>query len=331
MKALLSHTAGKAESLQFGTLPDPVAGPGQVLIRVKACSLNYPDALMIEDLYQFKPERPFAPGNEVSGVIEAVGDGVEGFKAGDRVCALCGHGGLAELVAVDAWRCFVIPGEMPFDVASTIIMAYGTNIHGLVDRGALKAGDSMLVLGASGGIGITAVELGKAMGARVVGAVSSPEKAEYVKQAGADEVIVYPTGALDREAQRALANQFKAACPQGYEVVYDVVGGDYAEPALRSIAWEGRYLVIGFTAGIPKIPTNLALLKACSIVGVFWGAWSERNRGELQKDMAELFQLWREGKIKPLISRNYAFADAAQAIDLMANRGAIGKLVVTMD
>jgi NADPH:quinone reductase len=300
MKALLSHTPGKANSLQFGTLPDPVAGQGQVLIRIKA--------------------RPFAPGNEVGGVIEALGAGVTGLKVGDRVCALCGHGGLAEMVAVDASRCFVIPDEMGFDIASTILMAYGTNIHGLVDRGRLKPGDTMLVLGASGGIGITAVELGKAMGARVVGAVSSPEKAEYVRQAGADEVIVYPTGALDRDAQRALANQFKAACPEGYDVVYDVVGGDYAEPALRSIAWEGRYLVIGFTAGIPKIPTNLALLKACSIVGVFWGTWTERNPGELQKDMAELFQLWREGKIKPLISRRFSFGDAAKAIDLMAGR-----------
>lgn len=331
MKALLSHTPGKADTLQFGDVPDPAPGPGEVLVQVKACSLNYPDALMIEDLYQFKPERPFAPGTEVAGVIEAVGAGVTGLKPGDRVCALCGHGGLAELVAVDASRCFVIPDEMGFDVASTILMAYGTNIHGLVDRGHLNAGDTMLVLGASGGIGITAVELGKAMGARVVGAVSSPEKAEFVRQAGADEVIVYPTGALDRDAQRALANQFKAACPEGYDVVYDVVGGDYAEPALRSIGWEGRYLVIGFTAGIPKIPSNLALLKACSIVGVFWGTWSERNPGELQKDMAELFQLWREGKIRPLISKTFSFEDAPAAIALMANRGAIGKLVVTME
>ncbi len=331
MKALLSETPGKADTLFFGTLPDPVAGPGQVLVRIKACSLNYPDALMIEDLYQFKPQRPFAPGNEVGGVIEALGAGVEGLKVGDRVCALCGHGGLAEKVAVDAAKCFVIPDEMGFDVASTISMAYGTNIHGLVDRGQLKAGDTMLVLGASGGIGITAVELGKAMGARVVGAVSSPEKAEVVRKAGADEVIVYPAGALDRDAQRALANQFKAACPEGYDVVYDVVGGDYAEPALRSIGWEGRYLVIGFTAGIPRIPTNLALLKACSIVGVFWGTWSERNPGELKKDMAELFELWREGKIRPLISRTFSFEEAPMAIDLMANRGAIGKLVVMVD
>ncbi len=328
MKALLSHKPGKADTLQFGTLPDPMAGPDQVLIRIKAVSLNYPDALMIEDLYQFKPDRPFAPGNEVAGTVEAVGADVTQFKPGDRVCALCGHGGIAELVAVPANRCFVVPDEMGFDVASTMLMAYGTNIHGLVDRGQLKAGETMLVLGASGGIGITAVELGKALGARVVGAVSSPEKAEAVRGAGADEVLIYPAGALDRDMSRALANQFKAACPQGYDVIYDVVGGDYAEPALRSIGWEGRYLVIGFTAGIPKIPTNLALLKACSIVGVFWGTWSERNPGELAKDMDELFALWRQGKIKPLISRKFAFEDAAEAIALMRNRGAIGKLVV---
>lgn len=328
MKALLSHSPGPADTLQFATLPDPVPGPDQVLVRVKAVSLNYPDTLMIEDLYQFKPERPFAPGTEVAGTVEAVGANVTQFKPGDRVCALCGHGGLAELAVAPAASCFRIPDEMGFDVASTILMAYGTNIHGLVDRGQLRAGDTMLVLGASGGIGITAVELGKAMGARVVGAVSSPEKADYVRKAGADDVIVYPAGALDKDMSRALAVQFKAACPQGYDVIYDVIGGDYAEPALRSIGWEGRYLVIGFTAGIPKIPTNLALLKACSIVGVFWGSWSERNPGELAKDMEELFALWQAGKIKPLISRKYAFEDAAQAIGLMRGRGAIGKLVV---
>ena len=331
MKALLSHTAGKADSLQFADQPEPVAGPDQVLIRVKACSLNYPDALMIEDLYQFKPQRPFAPGTEVAGIIEALGANVTELKLGDRVCALCGHGGLAELVAADAWSCFVIPEAMPFDVASTMLMTYATNYHGLVDRAQLKAGETMLVLGASGGIGTSAVELGKALGARVVGAASSPEKAEIARQAGADEVIVYPRGALDKDASRALANAFKAACPDGYDVVYDPVGGDYAEPAIRSTGWEGRYLVIGFTAGIPKVPTNLALLKACSLVGVFWGTWAARNHARFGEEVAALFRLWQEGKIKPLISERFAFADAPRAIDLMANRGAIGKLVVMVD
>ncbi|MGE3690803.1 MAG: NADPH:quinone oxidoreductase family protein [Novosphingobium sp.] len=330
MKALLSYTPGKADTLRFAEQPEPVCGPDQVLVRVKAVSLNYPDALMIEDLYQFKPERPFAPGTEVAGVIETVGANVAGIKPGDRVCALCGHGGLAELVTADAWSTFVIPDEMPFDVASTMLMTYATNIHGLTDRAGLRAGDTMLVLGASGGVGTAAVELGKALGARVVGAASSPEKAEVARRAGADDVVVYPKGALDKDASRALANAFKAACPQGYDVIYDVIGGDYAEPALRSIGWEGRYMVIGFTAGIPKIPTNLALLKACSIVGVFWGAWTARNQARFGEEVAELFRLWREGKIKPLISQRFAFADAARALDLMANRGAIGKLVVSI-
>lgn len=330
MKALLSHTPGKADTLRFADQPAPAPGPGQVLVRVKACSLNYPDALMIEDLYQIKPPRPFAPGTEVAGIIEALGEGVTGFKPGDRVCALCGHGGLAELVTADAWSCFVIPDEMPFDVASTMLMTYATNYHGLVDRAGLKAGDTMLVLGASGGIGTSAVELGKALGARVVGAASSPEKAEIARQAGADEVIVYPRGALDKDGSRALANTFKAACPDGYDVVYDPVGGDYAEPAIRSTGWEGRYVVVGFTAGIPKVPTNLALLKACSIVGVFWGAWTARNHECFREEVAALFRLWQEGRIKPLISERFAFEDAPRAIDLMANRGAIGKLVVTI-
>lgn len=330
MKALLSHAAGPAESLRLGELPDPVPGPSEVLVRVAAASLNYPDALMIEDLYQFKPERPFAPGTEVAGTVEAVGTGVTGLKPGDRVCALCGHGGLAELVVAGAAQTFRIPDDMPFDVASTILMTYGTNYHGLVDRARLQAGQTMLVLGAAGGIGIAAVELGKALGARVVAAVSSPEKRDSVMRAGADEVLVYPRGELEKEASRALAGQFKAACPQGYDVIYDPVGGPYAEPALRSIGWEGRYAVVGFTAGIPRIALNLTLLKACDIVGVFWGAWTAKNPARFAGQVSELFRLWQAGKIVPLISERFAFSDAAAAIARMRGRGAIGKLVVVL-
>jgi NADPH2:quinone reductase len=331
MKALVSHTPGTAETLQFGELPDPVPRPGDLLVKVAAVSLNYPDALMIEDLYQFKPPRPFATGAEIAGVVVGMGEEVTGFKVGDRVCGICGYGGLAELATLDAWRASIIPEAMGFDIAATMNMTYGTSIHGLIDRGELKAGQTLLVLGAAGGIGLSAVELGKALGARVVGAVSSAEKREVVLAAGADEVIIYPSGPLDKAGSRAMADAFKAACPKGYDVIYDPVGGDYAEPALRAIGWEGRYAVIGFTAGIPKIALNLTLLKACSIVGVFWGVWAGLNRERFHEEMAMLFRFWSEGRIKALISERFAFADAPKALARMSGRGAIGKLVVMLD
>lgn len=331
MRALLSRVPGGPETLRIEEIADPVPGPGQLLVRVAAVSLNYPDALIIEDKYQFKPERPFAPGGELAGTVVAVGDGVDDIRPGDRICALTAYQALAELAVVERWRSFVIPEAMPFDVASTIVMTYGTNIHGLADRGELKAGETLLVLGAAGGIGISAVELGKAMGARVIGAVSSSEKAEAVRQAGADNVLIYPRGPIDKSGSKALANQFKAACPDGYDVIYDPVGGDYAEPAVRAIGWEGRYAVVGFTAGISKIALNLTLLKACSIVGVYWGRWADRNRMRFHEQMATLFRFWEEGRIRPLISRRYTFADAPQAIAHMGGRGAIGKLVVMLE
>jgi NADPH:quinone reductase-like Zn-dependent oxidoreductase len=328
VKALLSHQPGGPETLRMSEVADPVAGPGQVLIRVAAMSLNFPDALMIEDLYQFRPPRPFAPGTEVAGTVVQVGEGVTNLAVGDRVCSLCGWGGLAELATASAWRTVRIPEAMPFDVASTLLMAYGTGLHGLLDRGELQAGQSLLVLGAGGGVGMAAVELGKALGARVVGAASSPQKAEAVRAAGADEVIVYPRAPFDRAASKALADRFKAACPVGYDVVYDPVGGDYAEPAVRAIGWEGRYLVIGFTAGIPALPLNLTLLKACSVVGVFWGVWAERNRERLAEQTRMLMDFWSAGKLKPLISERFPFAAAPQAIARMRERGAVGKLVI---
>lgn len=331
MKALISREPGPADTLEFGELPEPVAGPGQLLVRPSAVSLNYPDALMMEDLYQNKPQRPFAPGGEMAGVVQAVGEGVTGFAPGDRVCGIAGHGGLAELATMNAWMSSRIPDDMPFTVASTMTMTYATTIHALVDRTPVKPGDDLLVLGASGGIGMSAVELGKALGARVVAGVSSEEKREAVLAMGADEVIVYSRGPFDKDASRALANAFKAASPNGYAVIYDPVGGDYAEPALRSIAWEGRYAVIGFTAGIPKLPLNLTLLKACDVVGVYWGGWASRNRERFHEEMQMLFRFWQEGKIKPLISEQFPYERAPEALDRMRNRGAIGKLVVTLD
>lgn len=330
MKALLSREAGGPDSLRIEDVPVPVPGPGQLLVRVAAVSLNYPDALIIADRYQIKPERPFAPGGELAGTVSAVGEGVTGFAQGDRVMSMTGFGALADYVLVDPAKTFVIPDAMPFDAAASLLFTYGTTIHGLLDRAQLKAGDRMLVLGAAGGIGTSAIELGKAIGAEVVAAVSSEEKAQVARQLGADDVIVYPRGVMDADSSRALASLFKQAAPQGYDVIYDPVGGDYAEPALRAIGWEGRYAVIGFTAGIPKIALNLALLKACSIVGVFWGAWIDRNKQRFDEEVAMLLRFWSEGRINPLISERVPFARAAEAIGVMSQRGAVGKMVVEL-
>ncbi|MFC3172717.1 NADPH:quinone oxidoreductase family protein [Novosphingobium bradum] len=328
MKAWLSREAGGPESLHLEEVADPVAGPGQLLVRIHAASLNFPDTLIIADRYQHKPPRPFTPGTDAAGVVEAVGEGVTGFAVGDRVAGLVPTGALAERAVMDEWRAFPIPAEMPYAVAAALIMVYGTTIHALVDRGRLQAGDSLLVLGAAGGTGLSAVQVGKALGARVVAAVSSQAKAEAARAAGADAAIVYPTGPLDKAASRALADQFKAAAPDGYAVVYDPVGGDYVEPALRAIGWEGRYLVIGFTAGIAHLPLNLVLLKACNVVGVFWGAWTMRNRAQSRAEMAQLFAMWQEGRIAPPIGAHFPFALAPQALAALDERRAVGKLIV---
>jgi NADPH:quinone reductase-like Zn-dependent oxidoreductase len=331
MKALLSTAPGGPETLTLSDLPDPEPGPGQLLVAVRACSINYPDVLMIEDRYQFKPPRPFAPGGEIAGVVEAVGEGVEGWSPGDRMIAMLGHGGLAEKVLVAAAMALPLPPERSFEEGSALILTYATSIHALLDRGRLKAGETLLVLGAAGGVGLAAVELGKAYGARVVAAVSSEEKAEAARQAGADSTLVYPRGPFDKDQSKALAQQFKEAVgPNGADVVYDPVGGDYAEPALRSIAWEGRYLVVGFPAGIPKLPLNLTLLKSCDVCGVFWGAFAARDPKANAAHIETLFRLWREGKIAPRVSRTWPLAEGGEAIAHMAARKAVGKLVVRM-
>ncbi|HET9335222.1 MAG TPA: NADPH:quinone oxidoreductase family protein [Sphingomicrobium sp.] len=330
MRALLSIAPGGPETLQLTEVPDPVAGAGELLVRIHACAINYPDVLIIEDKYQFKPPRPFAPGGEVAGVVEAVGEGVEGWKPGDRLIAYHGHGGLAEKVAVPAAHAFALPEAHGFVEGSTLLITYATVIHALWDRGRVKAGETLLVLGAAGGIGIAAIELGKAKGARVVAAVSSEEKAAAAREAGADEVLIYPRGPFDRDGQKRLADQFKAAVgPNGADVILDPVGGDYAEPALRSIAWEGRYLVIGFPAGIPKLPLNLTLLKSCDVCGVFWGAFAARDPKANAAHVAELFQLWGRSEISPRVSATYPLTRGGEAIAAMAARNAIGKLVVT--
>jgi NADPH2:quinone reductase len=313
-------------------LPSPTAGPGEVRIRVRACGVNYPDTLIIEDKYQFRPARPFAPGGEVSGEIDQLGEGVTGLKLGDHVIAMLGHGGMAEQVVTKAAKVFAAPTGMPFDEAATFILTYGTSYHALKQRGTLKAGETLLVLGAAGGVGLAAVELGKAMGARVIAAVSSEEKLALAKAHGADSGVVYPTGPFDKDGTKALAALFKEACgANGADVVYDAVGGDYAEAALRSTAWEGRFLVVGFPAGIPRIPLNLALLKNCAIVGIFWGAWTERDPLTSQQNNRELVEFYTQGKIKPHISGRYPLAAAGQAIADLAARKALGKLVVMID
>jgi NADPH:quinone reductase len=332
MKALLSHAPGGPETLKLTDVDDPVPGPGQLLVRVKACAINYPDVLIIEDKYQFKPPRPFAPGGEVAGIVELAGEGVTGWKEGDRLIAMLGHGGLAEKVLVPAAMALPMPAGRGFEEGSALILTYATTIHALLDRGRLKAGETLLVLGAAGGVGLAAVELGKAYGARVVAAVSSEAKAEAARGAGADAVTIYPRGPFDKDGARELAQLFKQAVgADGADLIYDPVGGDYSEAALRAIAWEGRLLVIGFPAGIPRLPLNLTLLKSCDVRGVFWGAFAARDPKANAAHVRTLFRLWDEGRIAPKVSRTWPLARGGDAIAHMAAREAVGKLVVTMD
>lgn len=329
MRALLSTAPGGPETLELTESPDPVPAKGQVLVAVKACAINYPDVLIIEDKYQFKPQRPFAPGGEIAGVIEALGEGVTDWQVGDRVMGVIGHGGLASKIATEPQRLYRLPEDRSFAEGAALILTYATTIHALLDRGRLAEGQSLLVLGAAGGVGLAAIELGKAYGARVVAAVSSEEKAAAAKAAGADEAIIYGRAPFDKDQSKALAEQFKAAGGRaGFDVIYDPVGGDYAEPALRSIAWEGRYLVVGFPAGIPKLPLNLTLLKSCDVCGVFWGAFAARDPQANAAHVDTLFRLWREGRIAPRVTETFAFERGGDAIAKMAARGAIGKLVV---
>ncbi len=330
MKAILSKAPGGPDTLVLEDLPAPEAGPGQVVLEVRAVGVNYPDVLIIQDMYQFKPERPFAPGGEVSGIVKAVGEGVSHVKPGDRVIGSTGWGGMAEEIALDAIRCIPIPDTMPFDEAAAFLMTYGTSHYALKDRGHVKPGESLLVLGAAGGVGLAAVELGKAMGMTVIAAASSQDKVDLALAKGADKGLVYPTGALDRGQQKALSEEIKSLGGGGVDVIYDGVGGDYAEPALRAMNWDGRFLVIGFPAGIPKMPLNLTLLKSCNIVGVFWGAFTARYPDSNKENIADLFRLYGEGKIRPHVSNTYPLEQAGAAITELAERRAQGKVVVTI-
>ena len=332
MKALRSHAPGGPDTLVIDELPEPVPGPGELVVRVYAAAVNYPDVLIIEDKYQFKPPRPFSPGGEIAGEITAVGEGVEGWAVGDRLIAVPGYGGLAQSVAISAKSAFRLPAHRSFIDGAALLLTYATSIHALYDRGRLEAGETVLILGAAGGVGLAAIELAKAKGARVIAAVSSDEKAAAASKAGADATMVYPRGPFDRDGQKALAQAFKAAVGKnGADVIYDPVGGDYAEPALRSIAWGGRYVVVGFPAGIPKLPLNLTLLKSCDVCGVFWGAFAARDPAANAAHVATLFRLWDEGRIAPVVSATYPLERGGDAIANLAARNAIGKLVVTLD
>jgi NADPH:quinone reductase len=303
-----------------------------VRITVRACGVNYPDLLIIQDLYQYKPPRPFAPGAELAGVVDAVGEGVENVRAGDRVLLSPVRSGMAEKAVGLASNCWKIPDAMPFDEAAALLMTYGTSQHALKDRAQLRPKETLLVLGAAGGVGLAAVELGKAMGARVVAAASSVEKLALARERGADQGVQYPLGALDKIQARALTERFKAACgAEGAQVIYDPVGGDYTEAALRAIGWQGRHLVVGFTAGIAKLPLNLPLLKSCQIVGVFWGEFTTRFPALHAANVAALMALYLDGRIKPAVTERFPLARGAEAIARLGAREARGKMVVMID
>ena len=322
MKAIVCKAWGLPETLVIEEQADLVPAAGEIVIDIMAAGVNFPDVLIIQNKYQFKPELPFTPGNELAGTVHAVGEGVTQYKVGDKVFAFVPQGAFAQQVKVTADAVLPMAAGMGFDTAAAITLTYGTSHHAVVDRAQLKAGETMLVLGAAGGVGLAAIEIGKALGARVIAAASTAEKLAVCKEHGADVLINYTTEDL-REAIKA------ATHGKGPDVVYDPVGGSYTEPAFRSIAWRGRYLVIGFANGeIPKLPLNLPLLKGASLVGVFWGDYARREPAHNLAAMQELMRWLAEGKIKPHISARYALADTPQALIDMASRKVTGKIVI---
>lgn len=321
MKALLCVEHGPPEKLVVREVPTPEPGKGEVRIRVAAAGVNFPDVLIIQNLYQFKPPLPFSPGGEAAGTVDAVGEGVTHLKPGDRVLAMTGTGGFAEYLVAEASKAVPLPDSMPLAIAAGFTMTYATSHHALKQRANIQPGETLLVLGAAGGVGLAAVELGKVMGARVVAAASSDEKLALCREYGADETINYSVEDL-REG-------IKRTCGAGPDVIYDPVGDKFAEPAFRSIGWNGRYLVVGFAGGeIPKLPLNLALIKGASIVGVFWGAFTMREPKVHAANMAELIQWLGEGKLHPHISRRFSLDDGAEAIRWMMDRKAMGKVLI---
>ena len=322
MKAVLCRQYGPPESLVVEEIASPKAGPGEAVISVKAASVNFPDVLIIQNKYQFKPPLPFSPGSELAGVVKEVGSGVSAFKPGDRVIAFTTYGAFAEEVKTEAARLMPLPEKMDFREGAAFILTYGTSDHALRDRAGLRAGETLLVLGAAGGVGLAAIDIGKALGARVIACASSADKLEVCRQHGADETINYDAEDL-RERIKALTGG------NGVDVVYDAVGGAYSEPAFRSIAWRGRLLVVGFAAGdIPKLPLNLALLKGASIVGVFWGDFARREPARFAESARQLGRWYAEGRLKPHVSQTFPLDKAADALKLMAERKIKGKVVL---
>jgi NADPH2:quinone reductase len=322
MKALLCTEYGPLDKLTVGELPSPTPGPGQVVIDVKASSLNFPDALMVQGLYQVKPPLPFSPGAELAGIVKEVGEGVRGLAAGDRVIAFPGFGGFAEECLVAADKVMPLPAGMDFDLGAAFVLTYCTSLHGLQDCGRLESGETLLVLGAAGGVGLAAVEIGKALGARVIAAASSDDKLALCRQVGADATINYAAEDLRRRALELTEDK-------GADVVYDPVGGAYTEAALRATAWGGRLLVVGFAAGeIPKIPLNLALLKERSLVGVYWGDSVRHDPGGHERNLRRLVDWFAAGIIKPVVSERVPLAQAPAALARLAGRQVKGKVVV---
>lgn len=331
MKALLSKEAGGPDTLKLTEIAQPSPAADEVRIAVHAVGINFPDLLIIEDRYQFKPQRPFAPGAEFAGFVDAVGAEVAEFSPGERVMALSLFGGLAEKVCISADRCHKIPEAVSFETAAALQMTYGTALYALRERGDLRAGEKLLVLGAAGGVGLAAVELGRALGAEVIAAASDEDKLEVAKAHGASDGVVYEKGPLDRDSQKAFSAALKDRLGnEGADVVVDTVGGDYTEPALRAVNWLGRFLVIGFPAGIAQIPANLPLLKSCDIRGVFWGAAVERDKAAHHRAMDQLLDMLTDGKIKPRIHGTYPLDKAGAAIAELSSRAVLGKVVVTL-
>ncbi|MDP3749615.1 MAG: NADPH:quinone oxidoreductase family protein [Phenylobacterium sp.] len=333
MKAVLCKAFGPPEALTIEDVPSPEPQDDQVVIAVHAAAVNFPDTLIVQNKYQFKPALPFSPGSEVAGRIVKVGARVTSLKPGDRVIGQAMWGGFAEELAVHESGCTPIPDQMDFNTAAAFLMTYGTSHYALRRRAAIQPGETLLVLGAAGGVGLAAVELGKAMGARVIAAASSPEKLKTCVEHGADATILYPSHTLGAPEQKAFSEEIKAKTGgQGADVVYDPVGGAYSEPALRATNWGGRFLVVGFAAGgIPNVPLNLPLLKGCSVVGVFWGGYTARDRAQHKENVAELMAMYRHGDLAPHISSLYPLERAADALVELESRRAIGKVVLTVE
>jgi len=324
MRALICNELGSTDQLVIEEWPDPVAGPGEVLVKLHAAGINFPDILVIKGLYQVKIEPPFIPGNEAAGIIAAVGDGVRHYQVGDRVMIMPEGAAFAELCAVPVERVIPMPESLDFEQAAGFTITYATSYHALKQSANIKAGDTVLVLGAAGGVGITAVEIAKAMGARVIAAASSDEKLEFARAAGADETINYSTDSL-RDQCKALTGG------KGVDVVYDPVGGELAQQALRALAWHGRYLVIGFACGdIPDFPANIALLKEASIIGVWWGTWAARHPVDSAQNMQELAVMLANGELSPRVTESYPLEQFAAAFDLLSNRKAKGKVILNL-